>query len=142
MYRGERMESSYLTGIAALDAQHEEIDEAIDGLLKVLDRGEDWETMHYLLIRIQDLLRFHISLEETIMDVFEYPKADQHREVHQGILDTVRRLVVATLQGGEGGLRELGAQRLFLSHVHDHDFPMAEYVRGCAAQNPTSLRRI
>ena len=90
--------SSYATGIEAIDAQHKNMIEHIQKLQESLHEGrvheETTELMGFLLHYVDE----HFTMEEAYMEHIGYPQLGQHQELHrqlrfrvQGIADRLAR---------------------------------------------------
>ena len=85
--------------------------------------------MHYILVRLYELLRFHFAVEESVMRIVAFPEAAAHQQVHKDILLTVERMRVASLDPKACEHDEsLKKQFSFLTHIVDHDKKFAEFV--------------
>lgn len=131
------MDPQYLTGIDEIDAQHKEIEEVAQAVIEAAAARDKWHIVHYILVRLYELLRFHFAVEESVMRIVSFPEFKEHQQVHKDILQTVERMKVASLDPNACEHDEsLMKQFSFLTHIVDHDKRFAEF----AAANITSLR--
>ena len=91
------MDPKYLTGIAEIDAQHTEIEEVAQAVIEAAAAKDTWHIVHYILVRLYELLRFHFAVEESVMAIVSFPEIQAHKQVHKDILLTVERMKVASL---------------------------------------------
>lgn len=131
------MDPQYLTGIDEIDAQHKEIEEVAQAAIEAAAVQDKWHIVHYILVRLYELLRFHFAVEESVMRIVSFPEINEHKQVHKDILLTVERMKVASLDPKACEHDEsLKKQFSFLTHIVDHDKRLAEFV----IANISSLR--
>ena len=123
------MDPQYLTGIDEIDAQHKEIEEVALAVIEAAAAKDKWHIVHYILVRLYELLRFHFAVEESVMAIVSFPEIQAHKQVHKDILLTVERMKVASLDPNACAHDEaLNKQFSFLTHIVDHDKRFAEFV--------------
>lgn len=131
------MDPQYLTGIDEIDVQHKEIEETAQAVIEAAAAQDKWHIVHYILVRLYELLRFHFAVEESVMSIVGFPEIKEHRQVHKDILLTVERMKVASLDPKACEHDEsLKKQFSFLTHIVDHDKKFADFV----IANISSLR--
>jgi hemerythrin-like metal-binding protein len=131
------MDPQYLTGIDEIDAQHAEIEEITQAVIEAAAAKDKWHVVHYILVRLYELLRFHFSVEEAVMSIVSFPEIKEHKQVHKDILLTVERMKVASLdplvfEQDESLIKQFS----FHTHIANHDKRFAEFVMA----NISSLR--
>jgi hemerythrin len=123
------MDPKYLTGIAEIDAQHTEIEEVAQAVIEAAAAKDTWHIVHYILVRLYELLRFHFAVEESVMSIVSFPEIVDHKQVHKDILLTVERMKAASLDPKAFEHDEsLKKQFSFLTHIVDHDKRFTEFV--------------
>jgi hemerythrin len=123
------MAPEYLTGIDEIDAQHKEIEEIATAVIEAVAARDKWHIVHYILVRLYELLRFHFAVEESVMRIVGFPEVEDHKRVHKDILLTVERIKSATLDPHSGDNDNVMNQQFsFLTHIVDHDKRLAEFV--------------
>jgi hemerythrin len=123
------MDTEYLTGIEEIDNQHREIEEVARAVMEAVDAKDKWHIVHYIVVRLYELLRFHFTVEEAMMRITGFPEIDEHKRVHRDMLATVERMKSATLDPNLGEDSDiLKKQFSFLSHIVDHDKRLAEFL--------------
>lgn len=123
------MDAQYQTGISEIDAQHLEIEQVAKAVLDAVATKDTWHSVHYLVVRLYELLRFHFAVEESLMRIISFPDVVEHKRVHDDILQTVERMKVATLDpNGEAVRGRLTQEFSFLPHIVDHDRKLADFV--------------
>jgi len=123
------MDPEYITGIDEIDAQHKEIEETALAAIEAAATKDKWHIVHYILVRLYELLRFHFAVEESVMSILAFPEMKAHKQVHKDILLTVERMKAASLdpQACEHD-ESLQKQFSFLTHIVDHDKKFTEFV--------------
>jgi hemerythrin len=123
------MDSQYITGIAEIDSQHREIEETALAAIEAAAARDKWHIVHYILVRLYELLRFHFAVEESVMAIVAFPEIAAHKQVHKDILLTVERMKGASLDPKACEHDEsLKSQFSFLTHIVDHDKKFTEFV--------------
>ena len=124
------MSPEHLIGIDVIDLQHQEIHEVCTSAIESIQSGDRWHVVHYILVRLHELLRIHFAVEEGLMQALGYPETTPHQKMHQSYLATVEKLRDATLQNQDASALSLDEHNVsFLSHILDHDKLLAEYIR-------------
>ncbi|MBI5789926.1 MAG: hemerythrin family protein [Rhodocyclales bacterium] len=125
------MDAQYQTGIDEIDAQHLEIEQVANAVIEAVAAKDAWHSVHYLVVRLYELLRFHFAVEESLMRIISFPDVVEHKRVHDEILQTIERMKVATLEPkGEAVRGRLAQEFSFLPHIVDHDRKLADFVVG------------
>jgi len=125
---------AYATGIADIDAQHEELLQQMDRLLEAI--GSDPGAVGRLLDFLGDYATSHFELEERLMEHHGYPAAEAHRQAHASFVRAFGRLRYDfDLDGLTEGFSELVSQWLIewlKGHILDLDMTLGRWltVRG------------
>lgn len=128
------MNDQHLIGIREIDDQHAEIHDVAMSLIEAVESGDKWHLIHYILVRLNHLLRFHFSVEESVMRIVNFPDIDDHKVKHSEILREVEKLLASTLQSKEIQVGAFSRQHVFfLSHILDHDAKLGEFIAGNTA---------
>ncbi|WP_050750692.1 diguanylate cyclase [Paramagnetospirillum magneticum] len=98
--------STYESGLAAIDAQHRNLFEHANNLLTSVigERPKD-EVLPQIESLVMDLLE-HFRDEEAAFRSIGYPGADEHAQIHQGLIDRAGELV-ENFASGELALGDL-----------------------------------
>lgn len=123
------MDIEYIIGIEEIDAQHREINEAANAVIEAVESHDKWHLVHYIVVRLYELMRFHFAVEESVMRIVGFPEIEEHKRVHRELLNTVERLKATTLSprgGNDWALK--GQQFSFLPHIIGHDKKLAEFI--------------
>ncbi len=130
------MQKKHWLGIPELDVQHEEIYSIISSLIEAAESNDKWQLVHYILVRLHELLRIHFAVEESVMRLIEFPELHQHKEMHKDLMDRVGQLKNDALTGKNTEGIDLKAKHDFVLHILDHDVSFAEFLK---AQFPNAF---
>jgi hemerythrin-like metal-binding protein len=116
-------------GIEELDAQHEEVDSTIISLSEAVKEGRPGDQTHEILMRLDALLRFHFSVEVSLMQIMSYPFMAEHIAAHKGYLRDMGELVQLSIENGK--LEGLGdsLEKTFAQGIFKHDKVFIDFVR-------------
>ena len=120
---------NYMVGIAAVDAQHEELVTRMNSLWEELLTRKDHESLSRGLSEMTHLLEEHFATEDAHMDSHPYAGSAAHRADHARALETARSLATRI---DEQSLT-LGIRFLYdwlLSHIRSYDAEMPRGVVG------------
>ena len=120
----------YAVGIQEIDNQHKTLLGFITEFEKAVEGRAHWNTVPPLVARAGEFAKFHFSVEEALMQIFGYPRFDDHRAEHQYVLEQFAILEQRVLrQEMKEELLPLMHSWLFL-HIVETDQPFARYVSG------------
>lgn len=119
------MDSQYLLGIAELDSQHTEIETLFIALQASLDDKKSW---HILLESLCEKLRFHFYAEESIMNIFAYPEAQEHKRKHLEVLKSVESQKNNPLRNADIKQLEDQPMQLFFDQILTEDMRFAAFI--------------
>ncbi len=115
------MDERYCSGISELDTQHEQIEEAVASLLDEMESKASADLLQSALVRLDELLRFHFAVEDSVMEILSYPFVLEHRFAHREILQHIGDL--------KDVLRQRGAIDDSSGSVHKLAFDIARHDR-------------
>lgn len=119
------MDRDYILGIDEIDAQHREIHEVTKAIAEAVESRDKWHLVHYIVVRLHELLRIHFAVEESVMRIVGYPEIEEHKQVHRELLQRVERLQMATLSEDDTVLDQGFA---FLPHILGHDKKLGAFI--------------
>lgn len=102
------------------------LDEALAALFDAIDRRAEWHVVHFLCIRLSELLHFRFAVEESLMRLISYPRLSGHRRAHRAIAETVEQLREASLQQ-DYVLDAAAISAAFESYRAEWDRPFANF---------------
>lgn len=120
----------YASGIEEIDNQHKTLLEFVTEFEKAVEGRAHWNTVQPLITRAREFTKFHFAVEESLMQIIDYPQFVAHRAEHQYVLKQLAILEQRILQ------QEMKEELLPLVHAWlvrhsiDSDTPFAGYARG------------
>ena len=87
--------NSFSVGIEQIDDQHKDLFNCIADLEKSVanpDEKQRWNSIHYSIMKLQDYVRIHFSVEECLMEVLGYPGRAAHIREHNKFVKVVSDL--------------------------------------------------
>ncbi len=123
------MDAKYISGIAEIDSQHEELSRLVDSLREVIAQKEKRHLVHPALKRLHQMLVTHFEYEEALMGMVRYTDLSQHMKMHRNVLKLFENYFDhPPLPGDHEHLGKLITDKV-LGHVMEHDSKMVESVR-------------
>jgi hemerythrin-like metal-binding protein len=122
------MDASDLYGIEELDSQHLACDAAINALSAAVKAGRPGDETHPLLMKLYEVLKFHFSVEVSVMQIMSYPFTEEHIESHKGLIRDLEELIEFSIENGK--LEDLGTslETTFAQGIFKHDKIFIEFV--------------
>lgn len=123
----------YSVHIDEIDDQHKLLFSAIADLESSLQHPENklcWSTIHYAIVKLNDFVHIHFSVEEALMRIMQYPELEQHIAQHRGfetyLRDLERRSVTRDITEAE----IIEYLRHWLNtHIKLDDYSYSDYFR-------------
>ncbi len=84
-------DASYSVNIELIDEQHKMLVKMINDLYDAMNSQKEKEILEKLINRISVYAAMHFAREENFLDMFGYPDADSHKDVHNDFEDRVTR---------------------------------------------------
>lgn len=81
-------DSSFETGIAEIDAQHQQLVRIINDLANGIGHASR-ETLAQIVEQLKDYAKYHFQFEEKLMDTHNYHEAKQHQTEHLEFTDQI-----------------------------------------------------
>ncbi|MDP2136164.1 MAG: bacteriohemerythrin [Sulfuritalea sp.] len=124
-----KWDSSLTIGIEAIDNQHRKIFEHLLAIENSVAKRDPWHIIRFLLSQLGEYMKFHLAVEESLLEITRYPGLQEHREAHAKIVELMAELE-ETLQRNPSGDNLLGFfEHWFLKHVLSGDRDYAAYIR-------------
>jgi hemerythrin len=120
----------YASGIEEIDNQHKTLLEFVTEFEKVVEGRAHWNSVPPLITRAREFAKFHFAVEESLMQILDYPQFVAHRAEHQYVLEQFAILEQRVLQ------QEMKDELLPLVHAWlvrhsiDSDTPFAGHAFG------------
>ncbi len=116
--------------IGEMDDEHALQKQVLEELQETVESG-DREGARRLFERLEDVTNAHFLGEQILMRRHAYPAYDDHQQEHDRLLDELRELGRAVLEGETTGTAD-AVRRLtawFRTHVRTTDAVLTEYLR-------------
>lgn len=124
-----KWDGSFAIGIDAIDEQHKKIFEKLLAIENSVAKRDPWHILHFLLSQLADYMRFHLAVEEALLEITHYPGLQEHRDAHQKIVDLVAELA-EKLERNPSAENLVGFfEHWFVRHVLGKDREYAAYMR-------------
>ncbi len=120
--------AEYATGIPEIDLQHKTLLQFITDFERAVKGEMHWNTVQPLIVRAREFVIFHFAVEESLMQICNYPQLAAHRAEHQSALKQLAALEQRVLRQDKINelLPELNSW--LLNHIIDSDKPFARYA--------------
>ena len=90
--------AGYETGIQEIDDHHKTILGFINEFEAAASQKQHWNAVQPLLVRTREFARFHFAVEESLMQIINYPMFAAHRSEHRHILVQIESLEIGVLR--------------------------------------------
>ena len=120
----------YAVGIPELDNQHKTLIEYLTDFELAFEGQSHWNTVHPLIVRARGFVRFHFAVEESLMQIVNFPGFFAHRAEHQYVLQQFEAFEQRVLRKE---MREEVLPQItswLFHHIIDSDKPFAQYALG------------
>jgi hemerythrin-like metal-binding protein len=115
---------SFELGIPAIDHEHREMVERLNGAFAAIEAGGAQEEILGRLGEIYTWISAHFALEETIMRERRYDQLGDHKQDHERLLDDIRGIMDECAKGRAPAIDRTLAGRLeawFTEHFKTRD---------------------
>ena len=121
--------SSLAIGIDAIDNQHKQIFEHLLALENSVAKRDPWHIVRFLLSQLAEYMKFHLAVEEAMLEIVRYPQQADHCRAHGRIMDQIAELEEHLQKTGSGTNLVNFFEDWFLRHVLSDDRQYAAYVK-------------
>jgi hemerythrin len=122
----------YETGIGEIDSQHQIIMQLVTEFEVAVDANAHWSDLHPLITRAREYAKFHFAVEESLMQIFNYPRFSAHRAEHSYVLKRVAELEGLVLKNDMMDDLVPRFRTWLLGHFLDSDRQFVEFMRTAA----------
>lgn len=124
-----KWDNSFLIGIDVIDSQHKKIFEHLLALENAVAKKDPWTILQFFIAQLTEYMKFHLAVEEALLEVIQYPDRATHCGSHGRLIDQIAKLE-QQLQLKPSGENLVGFfEDWFVRHVLASDRDYAEYVR-------------
>ncbi len=121
--------SSLAIGIEAIDNQHKQIFEHLLALENSVAKRDPWHIVRFLLSQLADYMKFHLAVEEAMLEIVRYPQHADHCQAHAKIMDQIAELEKQLQKTGSESELVNFFEDWFIRHVLSDDRQYANYVK-------------
>ncbi|MCW8932625.1 MAG: bacteriohemerythrin [Gammaproteobacteria bacterium] len=79
-------------GIEEIDEQHKVLVNLINKMHDAIDHHHGSDTVEEILVELADYTKIHFAVEESLMRILDFPGYDEHKEIHDELLEHVVQL--------------------------------------------------
>ncbi len=118
-------------GILEMDEQHRRLIDLLNEFYDAVEHGSGEEGMDRLLQGLEQYTIFHFCAEEHLLAEINYPDLENHRKIHQIMVDQVKSARARYQEGDRKAIRELSAMALgwLYSHILKTDRKYSNYCK-------------
>ncbi|RDH89371.1 MAG: hemerythrin [endosymbiont of Seepiophila jonesi] len=126
---------SLSVGIEEIDEQHKILVNLINRMHQAIHERHGSDAAKGILAELADYTRIHFAVEESLMRILNYPGYEEHKEIHEELLNHVIELV----QKVESGKTAIGFELLhFLKtwltkHIMEEDMQYTGFFLAAGA---------
>lgn len=115
-------DDSYAINIEGIDTQHKKLFELVNRLYDLDDSTSTKEDLRLILYEFNDYMKVHFSDEEAYMLKIAYPSLDEHKKLHEDIIETFTKVIKApaSLSLMKVKIRMI-AKRALIDHILHED---------------------
>lgn len=123
-----KWDSSFAIGIDAIDKQHKQIFEHLLAIENSVAKRDPWHILHFFLTQMTEYMKFHLAVEEALLEIVHYPDRDTHCGAHAKLMEQIAKLE-EQLKNKPSGEKLVGFfEDWFIRHVLASDRDYAAYV--------------
>ncbi len=121
--------SSFVIGIEVIDAQHKKIFEHLLAIENSVAKRDPWHILRFLLDELASYMKFHLAVEEAMLEVIRYPARANHHESHLSIMKQIAELEAALKHSDDGANLVRFFENWFLRHVLAGDRDYVAFIK-------------
>ncbi len=122
--------STFAIGIEAIDRQHQEIFEHLLAIENSIAKRDPWHILRFFLTRLADYVKFHLAVEEALLEIIRYPDLARHCDMHARLIEQIAELEDQLRKQGPAESLVVGFfESWFVRHVLSTDREYAAYVK-------------
>lgn len=119
----------FCIGIAPIDAQHRAIFEKMLSLENGIEKRDPWHVQQFFIADLTTTLKFHLAVEESLLEIVGYPKLEVHRREHDHLGKAIIELEQKVRHSNHVNSLLDFFQDWFVRHVLGNDREYAAYLK-------------
>jgi hemerythrin-like metal-binding protein len=124
-----KWDSSFEIGIETIDNQHKKIFEHLLAIENSVAKRDPWHILRFFLAQLTEYMKFHLAVEEALLEIIRYPDRAAHCTLHARLVDQMVELE-DQLQKKASGENLVGFfEDWFIRHVLSSDREYAAYIK-------------
>lgn len=124
-----KWDSNFAIGIDAIDEQHKKIFEHLLAIENSVAKRDPWHILHFLLAQLAGYMKFHLAVEEAVLEIVEYPGRADHCDAHARLLEQLDTLEDQLKQKPTAENLVGFFEAWFVDHVLSRDREYAAYIK-------------
>lgn len=124
-----KWDSRLAVGIEVIDDQHKRIFECLLAIENSIAKRDPWHILRFFLSQLAESMKFHVAVEEALLEVIRYPGLRDHRESHTRIITQLAELEDKLQRAPSGDGLVAFFEDWFLRHVLSDDLGYASYIQ-------------
>lgn len=121
--------SNFVIGIAVVDTQHKKIFEHLLAIENSVAKRDPWHILRFQLDELANYMKFHLAVEEAMLEIIRYPARADHHESHETIMAQIAELEAALKHSDDGENLVRFFENWFLKHVLAGDRDYVAYIK-------------
>ncbi len=121
--------NNFALGITVIDAQHKKIFERLLAIENAVAKRDPWHILRFQLDELSSYMKFHLAVEEALLEIIRYPGRTIHGESHTTILTQIAELEEALKHNPKAENLVAFFENWFLKHVLAGDRDYAAYIK-------------
>lgn len=123
-----KWDSSFAIGIEEIDNQHKKIFEHLLTLENSIEKRDSWHIQHFFLTELRGYIKFHLAVEEALLEILRYPDRASHCDSHSTLIEQIDTLEEQLKGKATGSNLVAFFEGWFIRHVLASDREYAAYV--------------
>lgn len=116
-------------GIDAIDNQHKQTFEHLLALESSVAKRDPWHIVRFLLSQLAEYMKFHLAVEEAMLEIVRYSQQSDHCQAHAKIMDQIADLEKQLQRAGSETNLVNFFEDWFIRHVLSDDRQYVDYVK-------------
>lgn len=124
-----KWDSSFEIGIETIDNQHKKIFEHLLAVENSVTKRDPWHILRFFLAQLAEYMKFHLAVEEALLEIIRYPDREDHCALHASLLDQLTALEDQLQNKAAGQNLVVFFEDWFVRHVLSDDRKYAAYIK-------------